>query len=83
MWTATFWKATAERAVKTLAQTMLALWVVGDGMLNVFEVDWANSFGVGLGALVVSLLTSLLSASVGPSGSPSLVADQEPGRHSL
>lgn len=76
MWTAEFWKGAGERAIKTLAQTMLALWVVGDRMMNVYEVDWMHSLGIGAGALIVSLLTSLLSAGVGPQGTPSLVDDR-------
>lgn len=82
MWTRTFWLAASERAIKTLAQTMLALWLVGDQLLNVFEVEWTSSLGVGLGALLVSFLTSLLSAGVGPDATPSLV-DESPGRHAL
>lgn len=76
MWTAVFWKGAAERAIKTLAQTMLALWFVGDRMMNVYEVDWMTSLGVGAGALVGSLLTSLISAGMGPEGTPSLVEDR-------
>ena len=73
MFTRVFWMETADRAVRTLAQTMLALWVVGDQMLNVFEFDWANAAGVGLGALVVSVANSLLAAKVGHEGTPSLI----------
>lgn len=83
MWTMTFWKATAERAVKTLAQTLLSVLVVGGVVLNLFEVDWLNALGIGLGAMVVSVLTSLLSAFVGSSDSPSLVSEAEGGRHEI
>jgi hypothetical protein len=83
MWTMTFWKATAERAVKTLAQTLLSVLVVGGVVLNLFEVDWLNALGIGLGAMVVSVLTSLLSAFVGSSDSPSLVSETEGGRHEI
>jgi hypothetical protein len=79
----TFWKATAERAVKTLAQTLLSVLVVGGVVLNLFEVDWLNALGIGLGAMVVSVLTSLLSAFVGSSDSPSLVSETEGGRHEI
>lgn len=83
MWTGSFWKAAVERAIKTLAQTMLSLWLVGDQMLNAFVVDWGSAFGVGLGALIVSFLTSLVSAPVGPDASPSLVGEGNAGRHTL
>lgn len=81
MFSLVFWKATAERALKTLAQTMLALWLVGDKMFNLFDVDWRGALGVGLGAMLISVLTSMGSAGVGPAQSPSLVAEVPAGRH--
>jgi len=81
MWTAEFWKASAERAIKTIAQTMLALWLVGDVAFNILTVDFGQAAGIGLGAAVLSLLTSVASAGVGPANSPSLVAETPaPGR---
>ncbi len=38
--TSKFWADSAERAVKTAAQS--ALGVLGAGALGVLEVDWAN-----------------------------------------
>jgi hypothetical protein len=76
-----FWIATAERAVKTVAQTLLSLWLVGDGVFNVLGVDWLTALGVGLGAGLVSVLMSLGGASlIGPVGSPSWV-DEPGGAH--
>ena len=72
MWTASFWRAAAERALRTVAQVLVAMWV-GAGPLNVLDVDWVQSFGVAAGAAVVSVLMSLLP--VGPEGSPSYVRD--------
>jgi hypothetical protein len=70
--TAAFWKASAERAIKTFLQTYLAVFLVGDQMLNVFTFEWGGaSLGVALGATLLSFATSLLSSSVGNSG-PSL-----------
>lgn len=73
MFTRVFWMETADRAVRTLAQTMLALWVVGDQMLNVFQFDWTNAAGIALGALVVSVANSLVAANMGPRKTPSLI----------
>jgi hypothetical protein len=84
MWTTDFWKATAERALKTLAQTLLSVVVVGGVVLNIFTVDWMNALGIGLGAMLVSVLTSILSSFVGSSDSPSLVSSEnEGGRHEI
>lgn len=80
MFTALFWKGTVERLVKTIAQTVLA--VLGADWFNVMDVDWPQVISVVGGAAALSLLSSLLSAGVGPSGTPSLVADDVSGKHS-
>lgn len=69
MWTAAFWKATAERAVKTFAQSVLALLVVGAGFA---DLDWATIASVSGVAALASVLTSIVSGYVGERGSPSL-----------
>lgn len=80
MLTRTFWAGAAERAVKTGAQTAVAL-LAADGV-NLLTLDWrAAGVTVG-GAALLSVLTSIGSLTVGPSGSPSLV-DEQPGRHTL
>lgn len=53
---ATFWAGTAERAVKTAAQTLVALVTVG---MTIWSVDWAQAIGVTATAVVLSVLTSL------------------------
>jgi hypothetical protein len=81
MFTLAFWKAATERAVKTGAQAVLTVYVVGDVALNAFEADWGNMAGIGLGGAVVSYLTSLASGI--KDGNPSLTnAEVTPdGRH--
>jgi len=55
--TRTWWKAAAVRAIKTTAQTAVAL--VGTAALGLLDVDWlAVASGSAL-AGVVSLLTSI------------------------
>lgn len=69
MWTATFWKATAERAIKTFCQGAAAL-LIGDG-LGVLDVDWVSVGSVAGLAAIVSVLTSVGTAGL-TDGSPSL-----------
>ena len=71
MFTIAFWKAAAERAVKTGAQAVLTVYFVGDVALNAFEADWVNMAGIGLGGAALSLLTSL--ASGYKDGNPSAI----------
>lgn len=63
MFTKTFWKDTAERAVKTFAQSMVA--VMTAGATGVLDVDWKNAVSVALLATLVSVFTSIGSGTVG------------------
>lgn len=74
MFTGKFWKAAAERAVKSSAQALVGLWVV-DGVFNLWTVDAAAAGGVAAGAAVLSLLTSIVSAPFGQANSPSVVSN--------
>lgn len=62
---------TAERAIKTVAQTAAAL-LVGSGV-GLLEVDWISVLSVSALAGIVSVLTSIGSGYVGDDDSPSLV----------
>ncbi|GEL20846.1 holin [Pseudonocardia asaccharolytica] len=75
MTTIAFWRSAAERSVKTMAQSLLSLWLVGDVLFNLLAVDWPLAGGVSLGAGVISLLTSIASAPVHGDGTPSLVGE--------
>lgn len=79
MYTLTFWKAAFERAVKTVAQALVLFF--GADYLDWFNMDLERVAGVVIGAAVTSLLTSIVSAPVGPSGSPSLVTDPRDDVH--
>jgi hypothetical protein len=70
MLTVDFWKDSAERAIKTIAQALVAL--ISADTMNVLAVDVGQLVGVSLGAGIVSLLTSIASANYGD-GTPSLV----------
>lgn len=70
--TKAFWGAAIERAVKTFAQSVLA--VVGIAGVTPADIDWKQALAVGgLGALA-SLLTSVVSAPVGNAG-PSMASE--------
>jgi hypothetical protein len=73
LYTASFWKGAFERAVKTFAQ-VIATFFIAD--VSIADVQYDQAFGVAAAAAVLSLLTSLVSAPVGPEGSPSLVEDR-------
>ena len=75
MWTADFWKAIAERAIKTFAQAAAAMLVAaGVGLL---DADWVAVASVAGMAAVVSVLTSIGSAAA-TDGSPSLASEVLP-----
>ncbi|WP_420124379.1 holin [Nakamurella sp.] len=68
-----FWKATGERAVKSAAQALL-IYFGGDAVFNAWQTDWPAAGGIASGAVVLSVLTSLVSAKLsGEPDSPSLV----------
>lgn len=72
MFTLAFWKDALERAIKTTVQTLVS--VLGlSAAFNVFTFAWLPALGVALGAGLLSLLTSVLSIGIGPTGSASLV----------
>lgn len=65
MQTKKFWTDAAERAIRTVAQTLLSLWLVGEQLFNVLTVDWKAAFGVAVGAGVLSLLMSIVAGNTG------------------
>lgn len=66
-----FWMLTAERAVKTAAQT--AIVTIGAAAVDVFTVDWRQTAGIAAGAAVLSVLTSIASEPFGAEGDPSVI----------
>lgn len=65
-----FWLDALERAVKTFAQVLLAMWA-GDAVFDITQTDWGKALSVAFSAVVLSLLTSLLSLKLGNSGTAS------------
>jgi hypothetical protein len=71
LYTAAFWKDAFERAVKTFVQVLATFFLAN---ISLLDVAWGDAFGVSAAAAVLSVLTSLGSAPLGPDkGSPSLV----------
>lgn len=54
--TKTFWTGTAERAIKTGAQTAVSVLTVG---ASIWSMDLAQAAGIALGGVLLSILTSL------------------------
>ena len=76
MFSRPFWRGAAERALKTLAQTLAAL-LLADGV-DLLSLDWQATLATVATATVLSVLSSLVSAPLGPEqthGSASLVDD--------
>lgn len=71
IFTSDFWLQAGERAIKTFAQTAVAM--LAAETLNVFQADLLATLGVSLGAALLSVLTSVASARVHGDDSPSLV----------
>lgn len=71
----TFWKDTVERAVKTFAQSMVA--VMTAGATGVLDVDWVNALSVSLFATLVSVLTSIGSGTVGDQSASAVKLNKE------
>lgn len=68
----TFWADTTERAVKTIAQTLVAV-LTASGVLDLLTVNWSDALSVAGLAGLISILTSIASSSTG--NSASLVVD--------
>lgn len=73
-----FWIAAAERAIKTFAQTLVAL--IGTGAVGIMDLDWPQMISIAATATVLSVLTSIASANFGSNPGPSLADESiEPG----
>lgn len=59
MRSAKFWQDAAERALKTAAQSVLAVFVAG---VTIMTMDWVDTLAIGATAALVSVLTSVASA---------------------
>jgi hypothetical protein len=72
---AQFFRALAERALKTFAQTLAATLVAGG--TDLFSVGWKQALSLAGMASLLSVLTSVGSSTIGDPTSPSLVGEGE------
>ena len=70
MFTITFWKDAGERAIRTAAQALLALWATD--ISGVLEVDFTQSASVAALAALTSVLMSIAATNRGDLESASL-----------
>lgn len=68
IWTLSYWKSTLELVVRGAA--IAALTAMGGSALDAWHLNWKTIGGMALSGAVLSLLTSLSSATVGDKGSP-------------
>jgi hypothetical protein len=72
MWNKAFALATLERALKTFAQALIAVFAAGS--VTVLDADWTQALAVSGTAALISVLTSIVSANIGNAG-PSLASE--------
>ncbi|WP_459246984.1 holin [Streptomyces youssoufiensis] len=70
MLTSGFWRATAERAVRTAAQAALA--VLGADATGVLDADWSAAASVSGLAGVLAVLTAIATSGAGGTEGPGL-----------
>lgn len=70
-----FWRDAIERAVKTFAQSLIALITAVQGF-SLFSADWPDMLATAGAATLLSVLASVASAQTGEPLSASLLKDQ-------
>lgn len=73
MFNKSFWILASERALKTVAQTFLAM-AAAVGVFDALSANWQTILGVSIGAGLLSYATSIVSAEIGDNADPSLIA---------
>ena len=76
MWTKLFWLGAVERAIKTFAQAAVA--VLAANSVGLLDAPWGAAASAAGMAAVLSVLTSIGSATIGDHNSPSLVRTAAP-----
>lgn len=71
MFTKKFWRAAAERMLKSTSQGLVLLYF-GTTQINALEFDWRTAGGTAIGMAILSVLSSLGSAAITDQPGPSL-----------
>jgi hypothetical protein len=71
-----FWRGALERAVKTFAQTLIALITAVEGF-DLFSAEWPEILAAAGTAAVLSILTSIASLPVGEPNSASALPEPQ------
>jgi hypothetical protein len=71
MFTSAFWVMTAERAIKSFAQSLTAL--LSAKGLGLVDANWLPALSAAGMVAVLSVLTSVASLQIGPRDDPSVV----------
>lgn len=69
--TADFWRCTAERAVRTFLQTLVA--VLGAGGIGLLDAPWVTALSTAGMAALLSVLNAVAAAPIGTPDSPSVL----------
>lgn len=72
MWTKKFWLESLDRALKSAVQAPLTMWGIAK-VSTISGLDWKNSLSLAGASFIVSLATSIVSAPIGSSNSPSIL----------
>ncbi|MEO5710004.1 MAG: holin [Nocardioidaceae bacterium] len=72
-----FWRSTTERAVKSFAQSLLA--ILSASSFGLLQVDWLTCLSTAGMATLLSVLSSVASSRVGTAGDPSTVSTPATG----
>ncbi|WP_331756256.1 holin (plasmid) [Streptomyces sp. NBC_01590] len=70
-----FWIATAERAVRTAAQTLLA--TLGLTAADVLDADWGQALSLAGSAALLAVLTAISAAGTGGPGLTETVRERQ------
>ena len=78
MWTRAWWTAAAERALKTMAQTLVAL--IGANAVDVTALDWPSLLGIaataGDGAVSAEAVKSRIKALIDAEDAKAILSDE-------
>ena len=80
MFTHRFWRLALERAIKTFAQTLVALLSVSG--ITLHTAPWSIALSAAGMAALLSVLTSMASEPLGERHTPSLLQSEPPGAKS-